>query len=272
MTKRKLAAVWLATALLAVTSCGTTYELPSISAEQTSRAKQLFAEGQAQTARAPMSTSAAERRFNRVRAKIVPTGRAVCEAATADRGDFECNVTVEIDREMKSRNAYFTYEKSGPVIRLSMPLLQDSANDDEVAFVMGHEYGHLIGRHIDKQQQQALAGALILGTLAAAAGASNGNSYDPLLVESSMALGAAAGGMAYSQAYELESDTLGTRIAYMAGYDPVAGARYFARPEGDRLDTGKLSFWGTHPPDEKRVATVLATVAQIEAQQALQKK
>ena len=41
----------------------------------------------------------------------------------------------------------------------------DTVNDHEVAFVLAHEYGHLIGRHIEKSQQQALAGALIVGTL-----------------------------------------------------------------------------------------------------------
>ena len=43
------------------------------------------------------------------------------------------------------------------------------------------------------------------------------------------------------------------------------GARFFARPEAAQTTQGQLSFWGTHPPDEKRFATVLATVDQINA-------
>lgn len=257
---------------LMLAGCGTTYELPSPGEDQTARAAQLFAEGQAEGARRPLTASVAERRFKRVKSRVLPKGKAVCEAATKDRSNFNCDVSVEIDHKMQSRNAYFTFEDGEPVIRLSMPLLQDSSNDDEIAFVMGHEYGHLIGRHIEKQQQQALAGALILGTLAAAAGSAGGGYYDHQLVNDSMAIGAAAGSAAYSQTYELESDTLGTRIVHLAGYDPTAGAKYFARPEGERLATGKLSFWGTHPPDQKRVATVLATVDQINAKVGLKKK
>lgn len=146
----------------------------------------------------------------------------------------------------------------------------DTVNDHEVAFVLAHEYGHLIGRHIEKSQQQALAGALIVGTLAAVA-ASNGDYYDPALVGAGIELGAAAGSHVYSQSYELESDALGTRITASAGYDPVKGALYFARPEDARAPDGTRSFWGTHPPDEKRLATVIASKKQMDADVSLQR-
>lgn len=230
----------------------------------------MFAEARAEAPRKSLSTSAAERRFQRVATRIGATGKQYCETLTADQKGFNCNVDIGIDREMTVRNAYFTYEDGAPKIRISMPLLKDTSSDDEVAFVLGHEYGHLVGRHSEKKQQQAAAGALLLGVLAVAAGADAGY-YDPGLVESSVALGAAAGSVAYSQSYELESDTLGTRITHAAGYDPVAGAKYFARPEPARTEAGRLSFWGTHPPDEKRVATVLATIDLIEAQIGLTK-
>jgi predicted Zn-dependent protease len=167
---------------------------------------------------------------------------------------------------MSVRNAYFTYRKGTPSIRMSMPLLQDTESDDEVAFVMSHEFGHLIGRHIEKQKKQALTGAIILGAITAygsAYSSSAGAYYDPNDVVIGMEIGAAIGAKSYSQAYELESDTLGTYIAQLAGYDPVKGAQFFARPESTRTSAGKLSFWGTHPPDEKRLATVLATVNSI---------
>ncbi|MCF6432195.1 hypothetical protein [Leisingera sp. MMG026] len=37
---------------------------------------------------------------------------------------------------MKQRNAYFTYREDKPVIRISMPMLRDSASDDEAAFTL----------------------------------------------------------------------------------------------------------------------------------------
>tara|TARA_Y100000815_G_scaffold175380_1_gene159561 strand:+ start:476 stop:1306 length:831 start_codon:yes stop_codon:yes gene_type:complete len=252
---------------LGLTACGTTFELPELGELQSAQASKMFAEARSEGPRRTLSTSAGEQRFRRVAPRIAQVGQQYCKAITADRKNFNCAVDVGIDREMKIRNAYFTYEGATPKIRISMPLLQDTASDDEVAFILSHEYGHLIGRHIEKQKQQALAGALILGAVTAAATAHNNpyGQYDPHAVNQSMEIGAAAGSMAYSQTYELESDTLGTRITKAAGYDPVKGAKFFARAEKARTTAGNLSFWGTHPPDEKRLATVLATVAEMDA-------
>jgi Zn-dependent protease with chaperone function len=261
--------------LLGLSACGTTYALPDIDNTSATRAKSMFAEAQTATSRKQASPATAERRFRRVVSQVEPVAEKFCEAETASLTDFDCNVQVAIDRERGDRNAYFTYRNDKPAIFMTMPILRDMRNDDEVAFVLSHEYGHLIGRHIQKQQQQAMAGAMILGALTAysnAQAASAGISYDPNDVSRNMELGAAAGSMAYSQTYELESDTLGARIAAVSGYDPVKGAQYFARPEDARTEAGNLSFWGTHPPDEKRLATVLAVSAQIEAKQGLQRK
>lgn len=253
---------------LTVAGCGTTYQLPEISEGHTGQAANMFAKAQSQTSRRQLSVAAAERRFRRVAARVGPVGKSFCEQLTAERPDFECNVQIAIRRDLPERNAFFTYVDGKPSVFLTLPLLQDSASDDEVAFVMAHEYGHLIGRHIEKQQQQMVAGALIMGAIGAGIAANSAQStgyYNSSIVSDSVDLGMAAGSIAYSQSYELESDTLGARIAHEAGYDPVKGAGFFARPEDARTGAGKLSFWGTHPPDEKRFATVLATVEEIEA-------
>ncbi len=227
----------------------------------------MFADAQNENVRPQLSVTAAEHRFTRVARRVRPVAEGFCQQVMAERANVNCSARIEIDRELLERNAYFTYVDDVPVVRMTLPLLRDTRNDDEVAFVLGHEYGHLIGRHIEKQQQQQVAGALILGSIAAAANAQTaayGGYTDPNLVNRSVELGAAVGAVAYSQTYELESDTLGTHIAHASGYDPIKGARYFARPEDARTKSGKLSFWGTHPPDEKRLATVLATHQHIE--------
>jgi Zn-dependent protease with chaperone function len=269
----------LACALLFATGlsgCGTTFVLPELNDAQNTKAASMFADAQSESKRKPLSKKSAERRFNRVAKKVGPVGKQYCEALTQNQQNFNCNVDIAIDHKMQQRNAYFTYNKKGePIIRMSMPLLQDTANDDEVAFVMGHEYGHLIGKHIEKQQTQAVVGALVLGAIAAAATAQStayGTYYDTDTVAAAVDIGAAAGSMAYSQTYELEGDTLGTRIAASAGYDPLEGAKFFARPEDAKTQSGKLSFWGTHPPNEKRFATVLATMEEIEADIELKRK
>lgn len=259
-----------------LTACGTTYSIPPADDAMAGTASQMFAEARSTPARALASPATGEARFARVAARVVSVGRQLCQQESANQKNFRCDVMVEIDRTMPERNAYFTFVNEQPTIRMSLPMLQDAANDDEVAFIMSHEFGHLIGRHIHKQQQQQLAGALILGTMAAVANAdaaAAGQTYDPANVDRAMEIGAAVGSIAYSQTYELESDMLGTRIASAAGYDALVAAKFFARPEDARSQSGtKLSFWGTHPSNDKRLATVIATRAQIDGQVPLARK
>lgn len=256
-----------------MSACGTSYTLPKVDEAASTRASAMFAQAKAAPPRKGASASAGMARFARVAARIQPVAERFCTTELASKG-VDCKVGLGVDPRMADRNAYFTYDGPGharPTIRFSLPMLQDVDSDDELAFILSHEYGHLIGQHILKQQQQAVAGALILGAVAAygnAQAASAGQRYDPDTVSRSVEIGAALGQVAYSQTYELESDMLGTRIAAAAGYDPVKGARYFARDEAERSASGGLSFWGTHPSDARRIAVVLATVDQMRALEA----
>ena len=259
------------TGLLAITACGATYAVPAVDSATAQQAQNLYTQTRAQGPRRSSSTASAKARFNRVARRVEPVAEAYCKSLMVETPGFNCDAKVEIDPKMKQRNAYFTYEGQTPVVRMSLPLLREAANDHEVAFVMSHEYGHLIGRHVEKRTQQQLAGALIMGTIAAAA--TSGSDEDrSRVIADSVGIGLTVGTFAYSQTYELESDTLGTHIAYSAGYDPIVGARFFALPEPQRNADGQFSFWGTHPPDVQRMATVIATVDAIERGAGLQRQ
>ena len=136
------------------------------------------------------------------------------------------------------------------MIAFTLGLISDARNADELAFVMGHEAAHHIAGHIDRQQQNAVAGAVIFAGLATLSG---GNAS---AVQSAQRLGAQVGARSYSKNFELEADALGTIITARAGYDPLRGAEFFARiPDpGDK-------FLGTHPPNASRLDTVRRTAA-----------
>lgn len=264
--------------LFALGACGTTFSVPEASETSLTSARAMFAEERnPSTARSgqQLSPRLAVQQYLEVAARVEPVAEQFCRQQTADRPGFNCDVRLEIDGDDPDRNAYQTYKNGEPVIAITIPLIADARNPDELAFVMGHEFGHHIGQHIEKGQQQAMAGALILGALTAygQAQATAANPYrstwgDQQQMESAMGVGAAVGNAAFSQTYELESDVIGTYIAKAAGYDPVLGARYFARPESPQTPDGARSFWGTHPPDEARLATVIETVGRIEAARA----
>lgn len=269
-SRRVLASLALLSALGA---CGTTYAVPEASETSISHARALFAEERSGgAARAPLSPSLAMQQYREVAARVEPVAEEFCRQQTADQPGFRCDVTVLIDDETPFSNAYQTYMNGQPVIAVTIPMIADARNPHELAFVMGHEFGHHIGQHIEKGRQQAVAGALILGALTAysQAQATAANPYrstwgDQQQMNDAVGLGAAVGNAAYSQTYELEADVIGTYIAKAAGYDPVVGARYFARPESPQTPDGARSFWGTHPPNEARLATVIETVDRVEA-------
>jgi Zn-dependent protease with chaperone function len=263
--------------LVALGACGTTYDVPEAGETSLAQARGLFAAERdpATAAGARLAPAAAAAQFQEVVARVEPVAEGFCRSQTAEVPNFNCDIRLLLDTEATDRNASQSYGPGGvPQVTFTRPLIADARNPDELAFVMGHEMGHHIGQHIQKGQQQAVAGMLILGALTAygQAQATGANPYrstygDRQQMEDMMGLGAAIGDRAFSQTYELEADVIGTFIATAAGYDPVLGARFFARPESPTTPEGARSFWGTHPSDEARLATVIETVARIRAAQ-----
>ena len=263
---------------LALTACGTTYAVPDISTTSAETARAMFAQEAARGAGAGVPPQAAAARFARVIARVEPVAEAFCRSQMdVLRPDYDCDVQILVDMQSRERNAYQTKAPDGtPIIAFTIPMLVDARNDDEIAFVLSHEYGHHIATHLEKGEQQAMAGALILGAFMAASQgyATSADPYrstvnDQRDIENAVSLGAAIGHRAYSQTYELESDVIATHVTRAAGYDPVNGARFFARPEQPRGQSGELSFWGTHPANDTRLALVIETNEGIDGRKGL---
>ena len=182
--------------------------------------------------------------FQRVVTRVEPEAERYCKTRI-DNGNCDFNIVID-DRRGQPPNAFQTLDRNGrPVIGFTASLIADARNADELAFILSHEAAHHIAGHIPRQQQNATAGAILLGGLASLAGAGAG------AVDAATNLGATVGARSYSKEFELEADAMGTVIAKRSGYDPVRGAAYFTRiPDpGDR-------FLGTHPPNAQRIETV----------------
>jgi len=197
----------------------------------------------------PASTRARARSFVRVVNQLEPVAEQECRARTKNLNcDF--NIVVD-DRPGMPANAFQTLDRQGrPIIGFTLALIADARNEGELAFVLGHEAAHHIAGHIGRQQQNAVAGAVIFAGLATLSGG------DANAVRSAQELGAQVGARSYSKEFELEADALGTVITKRAGYDPLRGAEFFTRiPDpGDQ-------FLGTHPPNAARIDIVRKTVA-----------
>ncbi|MEM1351372.1 MAG: M48 family metalloprotease [Pseudomonadota bacterium] len=190
-----------------------------------------------------------KRSFLQVVSTVKPVAERECRSRTSQ---VNCDFKIIVDeRPDQPPNAFQTLDKSGrPIVAFTIALIEDARNEDELAFILGHETAHHISGHISKQQQNAVAGAVIAGSLAVLLG------ENPEAVEDAQQRGALLGARSYSKEFELEADALGTVIAARAGYDPVRGAEFF-----ERIPDPGNRFLGTHPPNAQRIATVRRVAA-----------
>ena len=197
----------------------------------------------------PVKTAAEN--FVAVVGRVEPVAEDYCRRL-ARVSDCDFRIVID-DRPGQPPNAFQTVDNAGrPILGFTLALIADARSPDELAFVLGHEAAHHIAGHLPRQQDTALAGALVAGILAQVSGAG------AEAVSAAQDIGASVGARQYSKAFELEADSLGTEIAYMAGYDPIKGAAFF-----DRLPDPGDKFLGTHPANAQRKQTVAATVARL---------
>ena len=106
------------------------------------------------------------------------------------------------------------------ITRQLMALMNDEA---ELAFVLGHETGHIAANHA-RARQSAATRNTILGVLGAILGSAIGGEAFGGLISQSAQQFARLRTLSFSRDQEYQADTLGMRYMVSAGYDPLAGA------------------------------------------------
>ncbi|HEX6141949.1 MAG TPA: M48 family metalloprotease [Geminicoccaceae bacterium] len=156
----------------------------------------------------------------------------------------------------------------GGYVYITRGILTLAENEAEVAGVLGHEIGHVTGRHSAQRQTQAQT-AGILGTLGTVAAAILFGQTGAELAQQAAGIGAQAYVASYSRDQELEADTLGIRYLKGAGYDPTAMATFLEKLDAlsglERAIAGQegdpaSSWFATHPRTLDRVEDAIAAV------------
>jgi Zn-dependent protease with chaperone function len=193
--------------------------------------------------------------FSRVSKRVVPVAERSCRGLYPKANPRFCDFVIKVDKNPKQpANAFQSIGKDGrPVITFNINMIRSIQNDHEIAFILGHEAGHQMAKHLVKTRQNHAAGT-ILGVLIAGATGIN--------PQQGAELGGLVGARGFSKGFELEADRIGTHIARRAGYNPIIGARSFNRTKGSN------AFLSTHPPSQDRINTVHHTNAQINAAKA----
>ncbi|MGB0694879.1 MAG: M48 family metallopeptidase [Rhodospirillaceae bacterium] len=127
------------------------------------------------------------------------------------------------------------------------------ANDDQLATVMGHEVGHVAGRHGAERASQQLVAQIGL-TVAQVALASTESQYAPVIA-GVLGAGVTFGViLPYSRQHEYEADALGVRYMAKAGYRPEESIAFWQTMMGDGQKVAE--FMSTHPSDSNRIAAL----------------
>ncbi len=133
-------------------------------------------------------------------------------------------------------------------------LLLAADNEAEVAGVLGHELGHVVGRHAGRQ----LVATYGLQTVIGMALGKKGNE----LAQLAAGLAGKGAQLAYGRDMELEADQYGARYASAVGYDPRGLATFFEKLRARQGDTSKVLTWfSTHPANSDRINRVTALIA-----------
>lgn len=151
--------------------------------------------------------------------------------------------TFKILKEEKELNAITA---PGGFIYITKALLEALENDDEVAFVLGHEIGHVCGDHIRKQISQAIAGSLLLNIL-------TGGSSQLLQLGTDIMFALYRSG--YSRQHERDADARGIRYMKAAGYNPIAAITALKKLGMERYK-GIVKWFATHPEVPERVKRI----------------
>lgn len=150
----------------------------------------------------------------------------------------------------------------GGQIFITMGLLKRFKTEDQVAGVLGHEIGHVVGRH----SAQQMAKQELLGGLAGAAGAAmsdptspNGSAYIAQYVANLMNL-------KYGRDDELEADDFGVKYMIQTGRNPEAMLdvmKILAEAGGPNRTA---EFQSTHPNPENRIIKIKEAMAKYRSQ------
>lgn len=198
----------------------------------------------------PVRQSSEARKVERVGARIV-------DASGLGKGknrDWQFTVL-----DSKQVNAFVL---PGGQVAFFSGIMDKFANEDQLATVMGHEVGHVAGRHAaERASQQMLAGIGL--TVAQVALAASGARHGPQIA-GILGAGVTFGIiLPYSRQHEYEADALGVQYMARANYRPTESIAFWQTmmKSGPKV----AEFMSTHPSDRNRIAALKQQISTLRA-------
>jgi predicted Zn-dependent protease len=251
---------------IAVSACtGTGFKIPNVSSDSVHLLEQSFAQN---TKLLPTITRTDKQNSDiiaKVNSRFQNIVGPMCELAKTPGCYFSVAYNPEATINASTSGSH--------EITIYRGLLQYLQTEDEIAAVIGHEYGHVIADHVEETKHNAKVGAAIGGIFTAVLvgmAARNNPYYNPndgqRAIEGSMKLGAAIGLISFSKEDEREADLLSAYMLARAGYDLDRGGKVWetlaiiSRGQGG---DGGGGLFDTHPANAERMAAWDAAKAEV---------
>jgi len=136
-------------------------------------------------------------------------------------------------------------------------LIAAAENEPELAGVIGHEIGHIVGRHTVKQLSKMQLAGGILGTAGNIIGLADKNVQQ--LFETVGGASVFLVSQKYSRDQEREADSTGLRTVVKTGLDPNGMVRFFKKLAA-KDPGGDLVLFRSHPLPTERMQNVQAEI------------
>ena len=148
---------------------------------------------------------------------------------------------------LRDPNTINAFALPGGQVFITYGLLSRLETEDQLAGVLGHEIGHVLGRHsAERIAKQNLTEGIINGVLVG----SDANTAQTAAMIGNMI------NMKYGREDELESDDLGVKIMMDAGYNPEEMIGVMEILKAASGNQRVPEFQSTHPDPENRIEKI----------------
>lgn len=145
-------------------------------------------------------------------------------------------------------NVINAFALPGGQVFITYALFSQLENEDQLAGVLGHEIGHVVGRHsADRISKQGLTQGILSGV---AVGSESQSATQMAAVIANVV------NMKYGRDDELESDNLGVKFMIEAGYNPEEMIGVMEILKNAAGPNRVPEFQSTHPDPENRIQKI----------------
>ena len=182
-------------------------------------------------------------------------GNRIVQSSTAKNSPYEFDFHLLNDR--RTVNAFAL---PGGQVFITAALLSRLNSEAQLAGVLGHEVGHVVGRHGAEHLAKQQLGSALVNAVGIAASDGEGNGRQAAILAQAVNQMV---NLKYGRDDELESDLLGFQFMTSAGYNPIGIVELMKILESARGGGGgQPEFMSTHPNPGNRIEQLISIINQ----------